>query len=411
MAKKDGFNLYENKSNLKWIVLVTSLVIGGGSIIYTNFLVRKLQERERDFIRTYAKTLEYTLSDKVTISQDINFVSEEIIYQNTTIPMIIMDSLGVIYGARNVDIDSSWTKARINNKLRSIVASMKKEYEPIRIAPLDYSTGKPYLVQYLYYKNSDLLTQLTYYPYVQLSVIAIFGFIAYMAFNYSRAAEQNRVWVGMAKETAHQLGTPISSLMAWIEHLREDPGIKDQTILTELDKDIHKLSLITERFSNIGSVPKLTNEDIILEVQRVVAYLRPRISSKVKMKVKGMHEHIHAQINVALFEWVIENVCKNAVDAMGGEGNLEINVMEGSDWRVFVDISDTGKGINPSRVKQVFNPGFTTKKRGWGLGLALAKRIIENYHKGKIFVKSTSIEQGTTFRIVLNRLHEIQHQE
>ncbi|MCB0503991.1 MAG: HAMP domain-containing histidine kinase [Cyclobacteriaceae bacterium] len=406
MAKRDGFNLYENKSNLKWVVLAISVIIGGGSIFYTNFLVEKLQDRERSFIRLYAKTLEFTLSESVTINQDINFISEEIIYQNNSIPMIIMDSLGVIYGARNIEIDSSWTRARINNKLRSMVASMKKDYPPIRIAPIDQSTGQPYLVQYLYYKNSALLTQLTYYPYVQLSVIAIFGFIAYMAFNYSRVAEQNRVWVGMAKETAHQLGTPISSLMAWIEHLKTDPGIKDVTILEELDKDVHKLGLITERFSNIGSVPKLTNEDIMAEVERVIAYLRPRISSKVEMKVRGMNEQIFAQINVALFEWVIENVCKNAVDAMGGEGKLEINVLEGSDWRVFVDISDTGKGINPSKVKQVFNPGFTTKQRGWGLGLALAKRIIENYHKGKIYVKSTTVDHGTTFRIVLNRLHD-----
>ncbi|MCB0494773.1 MAG: HAMP domain-containing histidine kinase [Cyclobacteriaceae bacterium] len=408
MAKRDGFNLYENKSNLKWIVLVISLVIGGGSIFYTNFLVEKLKDRERATIRIYAKTLEYTLSENVTIQQDINFLSEEIIYQNTSIPMIIMDSLGVIYGSKNIELDSTWTQARKNNKLRSMVASMKREYAPIRIAPIDQSTGKPYLVQYLYYKNSDLLTQLTYYPYVQLSVIAIFGFIAYMAFNYSRVAEQNRVWVGMAKETAHQLGTPISSLMAWIEILKADAGVTDKTILTELDKDVHKLGLITERFSNIGSVPKLSNEDIMQEVERVVAYLRPRISRKVEMKVRGMHEHIYAQINVALFEWVIENVCKNAVDAMGGEGKLEINVLEGSDWRVFVDISDTGKGINPSRIKQVFNPGFTTKQRGWGLGLALAKRIIENYHNGKIYVKSTTLDKGTTFRIVLNRLPESQ---
>ena len=196
--------------------------------------------------------------------------------------------------------------------------------------------------------------------------------------------------------------------MAWIEILKADAGVTDKTILTELDKDVHKLGLITERFSNIGSVPKLSNEDIMQEVERVVAYLRPRISRKVEMKVRGMHEHIYAQINVALFEWVIENVCKNAVDAMGGEGKLEINVLEGSDWRVFVDISDTGKGINPSRIKQVFNPGFTTKQRGWGLGLALAKRIIENYHNGKIYVKSTTLDKGTTFRIVLNRLPESQ---
>ena len=406
MALKDGFILYENRSSLRWVVLAVSLIIGGGSIFYTNILVIKLKEREKAIIHLYARTLEFTLSDDVTINQDINFLSEEIIYRNNSIPMIIMDSLGVIYASRNISIDSSWTKAKLNNKLRSIVAQMKKTYPPIRIAPIDASTGKPYLVQYLYYKNSNLLTQLTYYPYVQLSVIAIFAFIAYMAFNYSRTAEQNQVWVGMAKETAHQLGTPISSLMAWIEHLRADPEFRNHSILTELDKDIHKLELITERFSNIGSVPKLKEEDIILEVNRVLAYLRPRISSKVEMSVKGMHEKIFAQINVALFEWVIENICKNAVDAMSGVGKIEISVIEGSDWRVFVDISDTGKGIEQSKIKRVFNPGFTTKKRGWGLGLALAKRIIENYHKGKIFVKSSNVEHGTTFRIVLNRNKE-----
>lgn len=406
MIKKDGFNLYENRSSLRWIVLAISFVIGGGSIYYTNILVNKLKERERDIIHLYAKTLEFTLSEDVTITQDINFLSEEIIYRNNSIPMIIMDSLGVIYAHRNVTIDSSWTKAKLNNKLRSMVAKMKKIYQPIRIAPIDASTGEPYLVQYLYYRNSNLLMQLTYYPYVQLSVIAIFVFIAYVAFNYSRTAEQNRVWVGMAKETAHQLGTPISSLMAWIEHLRADPEFNNPVIIEELDKDIHKLGLITERFSNIGSVPKLKDEDIILEVNRVIAYLRPRISSKVEMSVKGMHDQIFAQINVALFEWVIENICKNAVDAMSGVGKIEISVMEGSDWRVFVDISDNGKGMESSRVKRVFNPGFTTKKRGWGLGLALAKRIIVNYHKGKIFVKSSSVEHGTTFRIVLNRKHE-----
>ncbi len=407
MAKKDGFNLYENRSNLKWLVLAVSIIIGSGSIIYTNYLVKKLKDREKSFIRIYAKALEFTLSENVTINQNINFISEEIIYQNNSIPMIIMDTLGGIYGAKNVKIDSSWSKAKINNKLRAMVATMKKEYPPIRIAPIDPTTGKPHFVQYLYYKNSQLLTQLSIYPIVQLSVIAIFAFIAYMAFNYSRTAEQNRVWVGMAKETAHQLGTPISSLMAWIEHLRADSEFKNQAVLDELDKDIHKLGLITERFSNIGSVPKLAEEDIVGEVNRVLAYLRPRISTKVEMKVEAMKDHIYAQINVALFEWVIENICKNAVDAMGGEGNITIHIMEGSDWRVLVDISDTGKGIEPSKIKQVFNPGFTTKKRGWGLGLALAKRIIENYHKGKIFVKSSQVNQGTTFRIVLNRNHAV----
>jgi len=194
--------------------LAAALVISGGSIFYTNMLVNKLKKKEKTFIRLYAKALEYTLSENVPTTENINFISEEIIYQNNSIPMIIMDSLGGIYGSKNIELDTTWTLAKKNNKLRSIVASMKKDYPPIRIAPIDKSTGQPYYVQYLYYKNSSLLTQLTFYPYVQLTVIAIFGFIAYMAFNYSRTAEQNRVWVGMAKETAHQLGTPISSLMS-----------------------------------------------------------------------------------------------------------------------------------------------------------------------------------------------------
>lgn len=269
--------------------------------------------------------------------------------------------------------------------------------------PLDPATGQPYLVQYLYYENSFLLTQLTYYPFIQLSVIAIFGFIAYLGFSYSRTAEQNRVWVGMAKETAHQLGTPISSLIAWVEYLKTDERLQNHEVLTELNKDIEKLELITERFSSIGSIPVLNDENVIVIVRRVVDYLKSRISSKVEINVTALEDEIFAQLNPPLFEWVVENIIKNAVDAMSGDGSITINIIPGSDYKVFVDISDTGKGIPASKMKTVFNPGFTTKKRGWGLGLALAERIVENYHKGKIFVKSSEIDRGTTFRIVLNR--------
>jgi len=255
----------------------------------------------------------------------------------------------------------------------------------------------------LYYKNSNLLTQLTFYPFVQLSVIALFAFIAYLAFNYSRVAEQNRVWVGLAKETAHQLGTPISSLMAWVEYLKSEGQFSNSPIIEELNKDIHKLVLITERFSSIGSVPVLTEHNVKDVVERVVNYLRPRISRKVDINLTSMYNDTIASMHPPLFEWVIENIIKNAVDAMGGEGNIKINIIEGSDWKVFIDISDNGKGITPSKLKQVFNPGFTTKKRGWGLGLALAKRIVDVYHAGKVFVKSSEVNKGTTFRIVLNR--------
>jgi signal transduction histidine kinase len=280
---------------------------------------------------------------------------------------------------------------------------MAVDYQPIKIAPINPATGEPYLVQFLYYKHSNILTQLIYYPYVQLTVIAIFGFIAYMAYSYSRTAEQNRVWVGMAKETAHQLGTPISSLMAWVEYLRADEEFANNEFLDELDKDIAKLQLITARFSSIGSVPVLNEEDIVNISERVADYLRSRISSKVMITVESMHDMLIGNVNAPLFEWVVENICKNAVDAMSGIGHITIRIQEASDWRIFIDISDTGKGIPAVKLKQVFNPGFTTKKRGWGLGLALAKRIIENYHRGKIFVLSSDHDKGTTFRIVLNR--------
>ena len=403
MARSDVFNIYQNKSNLKWIVLTAATVISLGSILYTNLLVGKLKDRERSIIRLYAKTLEFALDETVTINQDINFISEEIILQNNSMPMIIMDSVGVVYGYKNIRVDSSRAEATINNRLRRLAAQMAEEYTPIRIAPINPATGEPYLVQYLYYKHSNLLTQLIYYPYVQLSVIAVFGIIAYMAFSYSRTAEQNRVWVGMAKETAHQLGTPISSLMAWVEYLKADEGFSDSDIIDELDKDIAKLQLITARFSSIGSVPVLNEEDLVVVINRVVEYLQARISSKVEMTVESMHENVICNINAPLFEWVVENVCKNSVDAMSGVGSINIKIQEANDWRVFVDISDTGKGIPASRLKQVFNPGFTTKKRGWGLGLALAQRIIEIYHEGKIYVRESDPEKGTTFRIVLHR--------
>lgn len=403
MARADVFNIYQNKSNLRWIVLTAASVISISSILYTNLLVGRLKERERSFVRLYAKTLEFALDESVTIQQDINFISEEIILQNNSMPMIIMDSVGIIYAYKNIKIDSSRTKKLIEEKLRKMAIGMSVEYRPIRIAPINPATGEPYLVQFLYYKHSDLLTQLIYYPYVQLSVIAIFGIIAYMGFSYSRTAEQNRVWVGMAKETAHQLGTPISSLMAWVEYLKGDEQFANNEFLDELDKDIAKLQLITARFSSIGSVPVLNEEDIVAVAVRVADYLSTRISSRVRISVESMHDKVMGNINAPLFEWVIENICKNAVDAMSGVGVITIRIQEASDWRIFMDITDNGKGIPVAKIKQVFNPGFTTKKRGWGLGLALAKRIIENYHQGKIFVQSSDPEKGTTFRIVLNR--------
>lgn len=314
---------------------------------------------------------------------------------------MLVDEKGNILNYNNIDIDSSWSTKRKEKELRAQLKVMKETYPPVTILLKDPATNEVFGKQYVYYKNSFLLTQLIAYPYIDLSVLAIFGFISYLAFNYSKTAEQNRVWVGLAKETAHQLGTPLSSLMAWIEVLRDDPQISKKGIVEELDKDIRKLRIVTERFSSIGSTPTLKDENVYQLVNNVVSYLQPRVSSKINFEVYTLSETIRAMVHAPLFEWVIENICKNAVDAMGSTGTIAIKILRGSDRKVLIDISDTGKGIPKSIVKRVFTPGFTTKKRGWGLGLALAKRIIELYHEGRIFVKYSEENQGTTFRIEL----------
>ncbi len=398
-AKKQSY-LYGNNPKVKWIILAISGFISAMSLYYTDYLVTKLKDREIKIIEIYARTLEYTINED--LGDQMLFFTQEIIIPNNEIPLILVNSTDVIQDYRNLDMDSSWTQIRQNQRLEEELTIMRDTYEPKLIMDRDEETGDVLDHWFIYYRNSKLLTQLTYYPIVQLSIIAIFGFIAYLIFNYSRTADQNRVWVGLAKETAHQLGTPISSLMAWVEYFREDPGIKNKGIIEELDKDIKKLQLITERFSNIGSIPVLNEESVEEVINNVVGYLRPRISSKVSMDIIMISKNITAKLNPPLFEWVIENMCKNAVDSMNGVGNIRIKIMNGSDHRVFVDITDTGKGMSKSKMSQVFNPGFTTKKRGWGLGLTLAKRIVEVYHKGKVFVKESEENKGTTFRIILN---------
>lgn len=395
-------NLYTSQARWKWIVLLVSVCISSGSIWYTNVLVNQLKEQEKEQIQLYAKTLEYTVNENDASGDNINFITQEILFQNNSIPIIIADEKGEVLDYRNIDVDTTLSKQDITKFLKGEIETMRKQYEPIKISLID--NGQVFAVQYIYYENSFLLTQLIAYPYIQLSVIAIFAIISYLAFNYSKEAEQNRLWVGLAKETAHQLGTPLSSLMAWMEVLRDDANLKEKGIVDELEKDVKKLTIVTERFSSIGSVPVLKQENVVQLVNNVVQYLRPRISSKVRLEVYTLSESIYANVHAPLFEWVIENLCKNAVDAMGSSGLIAIKILRGSESKVLIDISDTGKGIPRSKIPMVFNPGFTTKKRGWGLGLALAKRIIESYHNGQIFVKSSEENQGTTFRIVLKAI-------
>lgn len=398
MARVASMEFYQDNTNLKWIILAVSVIISVGTIYYTSILVKQLQDREKNQVRLFAKALEYTSND---VSNNILFITEEIIYKNSSIPTMLVDEQDRIVDHNNIDLDQDWTPERKDKELKVLLIEMKNTYPPIPILFRDPTTGEVFGKQYVYYKNSFLLTQLIAYPYIQLSVIAIFGFISYLAFNYSRTAEQNRVWVGLAKETAHQLGTPLSSLMAWIEVLRDDPQVQGKGIVEELDKDIRKLRVVTERFSSIGSTPTLKDENVYQLINNVVSYLQPRVSSKINFEVYTLSETIRALVHAPLFEWVIENLCKNAVDAMGSSGTIAIKILRGSEKKVFIDISDTGKGMPKSAIPIVFRPGYTTKKRGWGLGLALAKRIIEMYHQGKIFVKSSEENLGTTFRIEL----------
>jgi len=390
-----SMDFYQDNTKLKWIILVVSFIISIGSIFYTDFLVDQLKERERQQVELFAKALEY-----ITRSEEsIDFVTNEIIFKNKSIPVIWI-TRDEQYQYTNVELNESASREKKDAYLKHQVDEMKEAYPPIEMTSIN-ENGELESYGFVYYKNSKLLTQLIAFPYVQLSVIAILAFISYLAFNYSRTAEQNQVWVGLAKETAHQLGTPLSSLMAWVEVLRDDPELKNKGIVEELDKDIRKLTVVTERFSSIGSKPVLKDENIYQLVTNVVGYLRPRVSSKINFEVHTLSETIQAQVHAPLFEWVLENLCKNAVDAMGNTGTIAIKILRGGDRRVLIDITDTGKGIPKTMVQNVFKPGFTTKKRGWGLGLALAKRIIEMYHEGKIFVKTSEENQGTTFRIEL----------
>jgi len=393
-------DLYQNKFTLQWIVLIVSIVIGGASILYTNMLVGQLKQREQRLIDLYAKSLEYAESESNTAN--ISFIVQEIIIPNNSIPVIVTDELGIPQESKNVkSVENARNDRERQRILVKEIREMEEIYEPILITLRD-GNDQVLGFNYVYYKNSELLAQLQFYPYVQLSIIAIFGLIAYVVFSFSKTAEQNRVWVGLAKETAHQLGTPLSSLMAWVEYFKTDEKLKDEEIVQELDKDIQRLQMITSRFSSIGSVPHLKDENIYDAVSDTMAYLQGRISSKVKIEISSFpNKQIMAGINKSLFDWVIENLCKNAVDAMGGTGTIMIKILKANEGKVSIDISDTGKGLPKSRMQRVFQPGFTTKKRGWGLGLTLVKRIIEIYHGGRIFVKASELDKGTTFRIVL----------
>lgn len=381
---------YFKKRRWKILLLLLAVGIGISSFVYTNWLVKKMADEERKNVELWAEATQKLASSGLDSNLDITFLVD-IINRNTSIPILITDSQDQILENKNISFSEANKERILIRELRK----MKEENDPIEIIVSETET------QYLYYRDSILLENLKYYPLIQFAVIFLFILVAYLAFNSSRNAEQNQVWVGMSKETAHQLGTPISSLMAWVELLKMQNI--DETLIQEFEKDTHRLQKITERFSKIGSVPELLRTDVAETIKSTVEYLKTRSSGKVKFILDfDLEKKYEIPMNASLFTWVIENLCKNAIDAMHGDGTIQISLLEKVN-EVIIDVSDTGKGISKKYFKTVFQPGFTTKRRGWGLGLSLAKRIVENYHKGKIFLKQSEINKGTTFRIILQK--------
>jgi signal transduction histidine kinase len=376
-------NIYKKKQLWKGLLLIGAFIIAFSSLVYTNALVKRLVKEESKKVELVAEATKKLISE----TGDITFY-HDIILGNSTVPVILVDTKDNVITWRNLD-----SNRVVNNPdyLAERLNQMKANGAPIEI--LVFEDQK----QFIYFEHSILIDMLAFYPYMQLSVIGLFVLISYFAFSSSRNAEQNQVWVGMSKETAHQLGTPLSSLMGWVEYLKTTKV--DSLIVDEISKDVSRLENITDRFSKIGSEPKFEEVSVKQIIDKVIGYLRLRISDKVIISVSG--DVIHKlKLCTPLFEWVIENITKNAVDAMEGKGVMKIDLFRDGE-KIIIDLSDTGKGIPKKDFKKVFKPGFTSKKRGWGLGLSLVRRIIEDQHKGKIYVKTSEIDKGTTFRIEL----------
>ena len=394
-----GNTLAPLRPHLKWLVVGFAVFISAGSIVYTNNLVDQIREREQRQIEIYASSLEFLANE----SENVNFflILDEIVAANHSIPVILTNENEKPEDYRNLKKADGFPEGEQRERfLRKEIALMKEAHPPIEVTLKD-DQDNIYGYKYIFYKNSFLLSQLRFYPYVQLSVIALFGVITFLILNYIRRVEQDRVWVGLAKETAHQLGTPLSSLMAWSEYFK-DLYPDQMEVLLEFDKDVDRLKVITDRFSSIGSEPQLTERNVTDTIDEIVVYLQKRLSTKIIMTVSAFPgRDITAKLHQSLFAWVIENLCKNAADAMDGKGSIHISVLRANEGKIAIDVQDTGKGIPKSKLKNVFRPGYTTKKRGWGLGLTLAKRIVEQYHQGRIFVKHSDLK-GTTFRVMLN---------
>jgi len=375
--------------NWKTYLAIIAILIVGASLYYTSQLAAKLADEERVKVEELVKAIK-TVSTSNNSQEDA--FATYLITQNKTVPLIITDEKGQIQSSNNID-----TVHTINlthgQVLQQTLADFKNMHAPIMA---DYGTGK----NYVYYGESYMLTQLRYFPYVQLAIIILFLTVVLIALTTAHRSLQNQVWVGLSKETAHQLGTPLSSIEAWLELLRDND--ENNEAVLEMQKDLDRLKLVADRFSKVGSSPQLAEENLITRLDEIVEYMQKRAPKKVAISLHTTEQDVPVNISGSLFDWVMENLIRNALDAMGGKGTIDITVIN-NPQQVWIDVQDSGKGIPRHQVKKVFTPGFTTKKRGWGLGLSLSRRIIEKYHHGSIFVKQSEPGKGTTFRIVIRR--------
>ena len=377
---------------IKIILVIAAIIIAMTSLLVSHYLVKDLSNEERKKMETWAQAL--NVLNHADEHTDLSLVLD-VLQGNTTIPVVILDSAGNVGDYRNISIDGR-TAEDTNNYITQYGHRLYESGKYIKINLIDSAKINDY--QLVCYDDSVLLKRLSHYPYWQLGIVMVFVVVAIFALLSSKKAEQNKVWVGLSKETAHQLGTPISSLMAWVEILKENHP--DDELIPEMNKDVMRLERIAERFSKIGSLPEKEDGSLNEVLDRVVTYMRKRISNKVEIICNLPEQEVIVKMNESLIEWVIENLCKNAVDAMEDHGTITLTLFQERQTAV-VEVMDTGKGIRKKDFNHVFMPGFTTKQRGWGLGLSLAKRIVEDYHQGRIFVKSSELGTGTTLRIEL----------
>ena len=372
--------------DLRMALAIIAIAIVTGTIFYSGYLSKKIAITERDNISQWVEANKFVAS--APEYADLTLASK-IQQNNDDIPVIWTNENDSIIDSKNIKIPDDASKDFLKNKLKNF----KSSHDPIILV----LSQKPYIADKYYYGDSKLLQQIRYFPIFQLLIVALFIFITFYSMSVRNKSTQNQVWAGMAKETAHQLGTPISSLQGWIEMMKEQN--ENPEVWQEMEKDIDRLKLISDRFGKIGSIPKLEEENLTSQVEHIVTYIKRMAPAKVKFIVDS-DENVLAKISAPLFDWVIENLLKNALDAMSGSGIIHIKILQQPEQAV-IEISDSGKGISSQNIKKVFKPGFTTKKRGWGLGLSLCKRIIEQYHGGQLYIKQTEMNKGTTFRIIL----------